>query len=140
MNLKIETIYRDSEGKVIDKNDIPKGVRILPLIKDKDGFHYKTKKSKNSAVKISHCEPIKKEDVFHYSEDSHLIKIENDKYSLIFTKKNNLAEINSIIPPYLSKGYVSGRRTHLKTISLQLEDIKSVQEDKSLFNILIESN
>lgn len=139
-NLKIETIYKDSEGNIIDKKDIPKAPRITALIKDKYGFEYKTKKSKCSAVKKYFGEPIKKEEKFHYSEDSVMIKIENNKYSLIYNKKNNIAEINSIIPTILSKGFVEGRTTLLKEISIPLEDVEAVKEDRSLFNILVESN
>lgn len=139
-NLKIETIYKDNEGNIVDKKDIPKAPRIRAIIQDENGFQYKTKKSKNSDVKISYGTPLKKEEKFHYSEDNHLIKIENDKYSLIFSKKNNTAEINSIIPPLLSRGYIEGKTAHLKKVSLKLEDVLSVKEDKSLFNLLIESN
>ena len=139
-NLKIETIYKDSEGNIIDKKDIPKAPRITALIKDKHGFEYKTRKSKNSAVKVYFGEPLKKEEKFHYSEDSNIIKVENDKYSLIFSKKSNIAEINSIISPLHSKGYVTGRKTLLKEVSISVEDVQSVKEDRSLFNILVESN
>jgi hypothetical protein len=140
MNLKIETIYRNNQGEIVDKNDIPKTQRIRSLIKDENGFEYKTRKSKNSAVKVSYIEPIKKQERFHYSEDNNIIKVENDKYCLIFNKKNNIAEINSIIPALLSKGYVEGRTTLLKNIELPVEDVQSIKEDKSLLNILIESN
>lgn len=139
-NLKIETIYKDSEGNIIDKKDIPKVPRITALIKDKYGFEYKTKKSKCSTVKRIFSEPIKKEEKFHYSEDLTMIKIENDKYILTYNKKNNIAEINSVLAPIYSKGYITGRTTLLKEISLPLEDVQSVKEDRNLFNILVESN
>jgi hypothetical protein len=139
-NLKIETIYKDSEGNIIDKKDIPKAPRITALIKDKYGFEYKTKKSKCSAIKKYFIEPIKKEENFHYSEDSTVIKIENDSYILTYNKKNNIAEINSVLAPIYSKGYVTGRTTLLKEISLPVEDVQSVKDDRSLFNILVESN
>jgi len=143
--MKIEVIYKNDKGEIVDKKDLPKNVRlstprIKSLIKDEYGFEYKSKKSKSSEVKSYFGEPIKKEKVFHYSEDDNFIKTENDKYSIIFNKKNSNAEICSVIPVALSKGFVEGRKAHIKTISLEIEDIQSVKEDKDLLDVLVETN
>jgi hypothetical protein len=140
MNAKIEVIYKNSEGQIVDKKDLPKMPRNRAIYKDKDGYTYKSKKSLSSEVKVIFSEPIKKEDDFKYSEDNFLIKTENEKYSLIFNKKTGIAEISSILPAYFSKGYVKGRTTHLKNISLNLEDVKSIEDDKEMLDVLVETN
>ena len=141
--MKIEVIYKNSKGEVVDKKDLPKNVkvstpRIRTLIKDKEGFEYKSTRSKNSEVKKYFREPENKRTSFSYSEDEHFVRVVNDKYSISFNKRMNKAEISQIIPPSLFKGYVQGKTAHLKTISLALEDIQALKEDESLLEVLVE--
>ena len=128
---------------VINKKDLPKNVkvsipRIRTLIKDKEGFEYKSTRSKNSEVKKYFREPIKKDTALNYSEDEYFVRVVNDKYSISFNKKMNKAEISQVIPPSLFKGYTAGRTAHLKTISLTLEDVRALKEDESLLEVLVE--
>ena len=141
--MKIEVIYKNSKGEVVDKKDLPKNVkvstpRIRTLIKDKEGFEYKSIRSKNSEVKKYYREPVKKEASFNYSEDENFIRVVNDKYSISFNKRINKAEISQVIPPSLFKGYVQGKTAHLRTISLSLEDVQALKEDESLLEVLVE--
>jgi hypothetical protein len=142
--LKIEVIYKNSKGEVINKKDLPKEARlssprIKTLVKDQYGYEYKSKRSKNSEVKVSYREPLKKETPLSYNEDEHFIKIVNDKYSISFNKKSGKAEVNSVIPPSMFKGFVEGRSVHLKTLILALEDVQAIKEDEELINLLIEA-
>jgi hypothetical protein len=142
--LKIEVIYKNSKGEVINKKDLPKEARlssprIKTLVKDQYGYEYKSKRSKNSEVKVSYREPLKKETPLSYNEDEHFIKIVNDKYSISFNKKSGKAEVNSIIPPSLFKDFVKGKTVHLKSLILALEDVQAIKEDEELINLLIEA-
>ena len=143
--MKIEVIYKNSKGEVVDKKDLPKNVkvstpRIRTLIKDKEGFEYKSTRSKNSEVKKYFIEPMINQNKFNYSEDENFIKAENDKYSITFNKKTQSAEISKIIPPSLFKGYVEGKTARLKTILLDIDDIQAIKDDQELLNILVETN
>ena len=142
--MKIEVIYKNSKGEVINKKDLPKEARlssprIKTLVKDQYGYEYKSKRSKNSEVKVSYREPLKKETPLSYNEDEHFIKIVNDKYSISFNKKSGKAEVNSIIPPSLFKDFVKGKTVHLKSLILALEDVQAIKEDEELINLLIEA-
>ena len=144
--MKIEIVYKNSKGEVVDKRDLPKNVRlsstprIKTLVKDKYGFEYKSTRSKNSEVKKYFREPIVNQNKFNYSEDENFIKAENDKYSITFNKKTQSAEISKIIPPSLFKGYVEGKTARLKTILLDIDDIQAIKDDQELLNILVETN
>lgn len=144
--MKIEIVYKNSKGEVVDKRDLPKNVRvsstprIKTLVKDKYGFEYKSTRSKNSEVKKYFIEPMINQNKFNYSEDENFIKAENDKYSITFNKKTQNAEISKIIPPSLFKGYVEGKTARLKTISLDIDDIQAIKDDQELLNILVETN
>jgi len=142
--LKIEVIYKNSKGEVINKKDLPKEARISSpriktLVKDQYGYEYKSKRSKNSEVKVSYREPVKKEKTFNYSEDEHFIKIVNDKYSISFNKRLGKADVSNIIPPSLFKGFVEGKTAHLKTLILAVEDVQAIKEDEELINLLVEA-
>jgi hypothetical protein len=63
----------------------------------------------------------------------------NDKYSISFNKKTGKAEVNSVIPPSMFKGFVEGRSVHLKSLILALEDVQAIKEDEELINLLIEA-
>ena len=141
--MKIEVIYKNSKGEVINKKDLPKEARvssprIKTLIKDQYGYEYKSKRSKNSEVKVSYREPVKNDSTFQYDEDEHLIKTLNDKYSVIFDKKTGKADISKVIPPSLVKDFVKGKTVHLKSLIMSLEDVQAVKEDQSLLNLLVE--
>jgi len=140
--LKIEVIYKNSKGEVVNKKDLPKEARvssprIKTLVKDQYGYEYKSRRSKNSEVKVSYREP-QKESSFRYDEDEYLIKTLNDKYSIIFNKKTGKADISQVIPPSLFKDYVKGKTVHLKSLIIALEDVQAVKEDESLLNLLVE--
>jgi hypothetical protein len=141
--LKIEIVYKDSQGNILKKEDIQKQkiskIRTInPNLVDSSGFYYKTKKSKNSAVKVYTRQP-EVTPSFCFKEDSASIKIENQKFFLSYDKNKNQGELYQKIDPTLVKNFLKDQKRIIKQIRLEIEKIEEAKIDEESFLKLIET-
>ena len=140
---KIEIIYKDSEGNIVSKEDIQKSrVRVSgyvnPNLIDASGFQYKTRKSKNSMVKISKIEPQQIKEKFSSEESGELIKIQNEKFFLSYNKTKNCGELYQKIDPILVKNFLKDQKRMIKQIQIEIEKINEAKNSEESFLNLVE--
>ena len=139
---KIEIVYKDSNGNIVSKEDIQKNkVRvhsINPKLTDSNGFQYKTRKSKNSIVKVYKTEPQQTRMKFTFQENDSIIKIENDKFFLSYNKEKSTGELYQKIDPVLVKNFLKDQKRIIKQIQIEIEKINQAKEDEQVFLNLVQ--
>lgn len=140
--LKIEIIYKDSRGNILTKEDIQKSKirtnHVNPNLVDANGFQYKTRKSKNSMVKFSKTEPQQIKEKFSSEESDELVKIQNEKFFLLYNKVKNHGELYQKIDPTLVKNFLKDQKRMIKEIKIEIEKINEAKNNEESFLNLVE--